>query len=210
MKCRPFKLCAFLLLGAIVNVAVAWGCAIRTQQDGYWLGRRHAKCSSAPWPAPVPLAWPTAANDVCIVDVMGATRVIAWFRPASEDEVYYEQCVLTAGLPLRAVGQVQEMGTVQFGWTDADRASVPQAWREAVVLKRGAAGLPVHPLWPAFALNTLVYGAICWPLFATPFTLRRQLRRRRNLCPHCAYPIGTNEVCTECGKPLPPHKAGLE
>jgi hypothetical protein len=29
---------------------------------------------------------------------------------------------------------------------------------------------------------------------------RREVRRERGLCPACAYPVGTSEVCTECGK----------
>ena len=30
----------------------------------------------------------------------------------------------------------------------------------------------------------------------------RDRRIKRGLCPACAYPVGTNDVCTECGKPV--------
>ena len=33
--------------------------------------------------------------------------------------------------------------------------------------------------------------------------LRSQVRRRRGLCPKCAYPVGASPVCTECGTPIP-------
>jgi len=63
--------------------------------------------------------------------------------------------------------------------------------------------VPCHPIWPGFALNTLFYAAVLWTLFAGLFALRRVIRRRRGLCPACAYPIGSSAVCTECGAALP-------
>jgi hypothetical protein len=59
--------------------------------------------------------------------------------------------------------------------------------------------LPLRPIWPGFAINTLLYAGILWPLFAAPFALRRRRRIKRGLCPACAYPVGASEVCTECG-----------
>ena len=41
MKRRLFKLVVFLLLGAVVNVAVAWGCAARWDNDSHWGSRAH-------------------------------------------------------------------------------------------------------------------------------------------------------------------------
>jgi len=64
--------------------------------------------------------------------------------------------------------------------------------------------LPLYPLWPGFAVNTLFYTGVLWMLFAGPFALRRMIRRRRGRCAQCAYPIGTSEVCTECGAALQP------
>jgi len=61
--------------------------------------------------------------------------------------------------------------------------------------------IPLRPLWPGFAVNTLFYAGVLWVLFCGPFALRRMIRRRRGQCPHCAYPIGQSPVCTECGAP---------
>lgn len=36
-------------------------------------------------------------------------------------------------------------------------------------------------------------------LLAVWAVTRRRSRARRGLCPSCAYPIGTSDVCTECG-----------
>jgi len=63
--------------------------------------------------------------------------------------------------------------------------------------------LPLRPIWPGFAVNTLSYAAILWLLICGPFVLRRLVRRRRGLCPACAYPMGDSATCTECGRELP-------
>ena len=59
------------------------------------------------------------------------------------------------------------------------------------------------PIWPGFALNTFFYATLLWLLIPGPFALRRLIRRRRGLCPKCAYPMGGSAVCTECGRELP-------
>ena len=69
--------------------------------------------------------------------------------------------------------------------------------------------LPLRPLWPGFAINTLVYAAVPWLLFAAPGRVRRWRRIRRGLCIKCAYPVGTSEVCTECGVRIIRRSRGL-
>jgi len=63
--------------------------------------------------------------------------------------------------------------------------------------------VPLMPIWPGFAVNTLFYATLLWLLMYGLSALRRFLRLRRGLCPKCAYPMGESSVCTECGKPLP-------
>src|SRR5688572_2165033 len=45
--------------------------------------------------------------------------------------------------------------------------------------------LPLRPLWPGFAVNTLFYAFILWLLFGAPFALRQWRRIKRGLCPKC-------------------------
>jgi hypothetical protein len=62
--------------------------------------------------------------------------------------------------------------------------------------------LPYIPIWRDFAINMIFYAAILWAvwmLFAVPGVVKRHRRRKRGLCPACAYPIGESKVCTECG-----------
>ncbi len=63
--------------------------------------------------------------------------------------------------------------------------------------------VPIGQIFPGFALNTIFYAAILWLLFAAPGAVRRRIRTKRGQCPACAYPIGTNKLCTECGTRLP-------
>ncbi len=62
---------------------------------------------------------------------------------------------------------------------------------------------PTIPIWPGFAINKVFYAAILWLLWAAPFALRTWLRIKRGQCLKRGYPIGTSEVCTECGATLP-------
>jgi len=59
--------------------------------------------------------------------------------------------------------------------------------------------LPLQPLWPGFAINTLLYSALAWLVLFAPFAFRRAVRRRRNRCECCGYPRGVSPVCSECG-----------
>ena len=62
---------------------------------------------------------------------------------------------------------------------------------------------PLRPLWTPLIANSVAYAAVLWLLFAAPIALRRRRRIKRGLCPACAYPVGSSDVCTECGAQLP-------
>jgi hypothetical protein len=62
--------------------------------------------------------------------------------------------------------------------------------------------LPLRPLWPGFALNTLIFAALFGLVFV-PSLLRKRLRRQNACCPHCGYPAGPSPICSECGHPRP-------
>jgi hypothetical protein len=98
---------------------------------------------------------------------------------------------IVGGIPIGMVGDT------------AGAANWPPAWWYS-------RALPLRPLWPGFAINTLFYAALCWLAFFVPFALRRRHRRRRGLCPACAYPVGRSGLCTECGAAVPPRRgAGM-
>ena len=63
--------------------------------------------------------------------------------------------------------------------------------------------LPLRPLWPGFAVNTLFYAAVLWLLGYSVFATRRFIRMKRGRCVKCGYPRGESGVCSECGAELP-------
>jgi hypothetical protein len=67
--------------------------------------------------------------------------------------------------------------------------------------------LPIQPIWPGFAINTIFYAAMLWLLWVAPGKIRRFIRIRGHRCPACGYQIapggGIGPVCSECGAPLP-------
>ncbi len=183
-----------LLLGAVVNVAVAWGCA-RWSNAG--LGGAG-------------VIWPTKDDPP-----VAAQRI--WHRYAQEDWPPFDDYASRSGWGksvemLRSIAIVDVGGVTRFrmyfvsqskaGWPlrTFQRGSSINAWDRRNVVE---IMIPYAPLWPGFTINTIFYAAILWLLIPGPFVLRRFLRVRRGLCPKCAYPMGESAVCTECGKPLP-------
>ena len=190
---------AFLLLGAVVNVAVAWGSALRAD---FQLSKRVMS-----WPVLIPARW-TDGDLLMASSDLGVTEVHALrIRP----DCLPHQYVFAAGFPTRCLYLEAHRVTTGCGsllpwdwepdsWRDG--LKVPAAW--SWLSRRGRMCiLPTEPIWSSFAINTLFYAALLWLLIPGRSALRRLLRLRRGLCPKCAYPMGESGVCTECGRLLP-------
>ncbi len=101
---------------------------------------------------------------------------------------------------------------MQGEWRSGDSNILPQgfhnAWGRSRIVTSGPDKgldndmLPLRPVWPGFALNTMLYAMVLWLLSVAPLALRRRGRIKRGLCPKCAYPVGTSDTCTECGSPV--------
>ncbi len=61
--------------------------------------------------------------------------------------------------------------------------------------------VPYLPLWPGVIINSLCFFAFWLALLTGVPACRRALRRRRGLCPACAYDLtgNTTGTCPECG-----------
>ena len=191
---RPLILIVILLLaGAVVNVAVAWGCAITGQvleakgkgqsQTTFPRLRFPQVSGTESWPA-------TMLNDSVTWFGSDQARYLSWDADQS-----WSLTVFRAGWPLRSVVSYS-------GWrhskTTASSQFLPETPSLPVNCLGYSADLPLRPRsWP-FLLNTLLYAAIvALPLF---FPLRRHIRRRRGHCPRCNYDLeGINGPCPECG-----------
>ncbi len=216
MKRRLTKFVVFLVLGAVVNVAVAWGCAAYLQVDSpassggtlygppsrpevtNWLKEWESRTG-------MNLNWWTNQHEG-----FGAreTRFIwtpkqrSYMVPSSDDFRFIE-----AGLPRHALcgGRIKRAYdprlAVVFPQTDHGVFSVGEfSW----CLRKQSRLLPLHPIWEGLAINTIFYAAILWMPFA-PFVsrshIRRSLRRRLGLCITCGYDLRGDFFagCPECG-----------
>jgi len=202
------RVLAFLLLGAIVNVAVAWGCVLPlnpARYEGDWklvdLGSdRYVRVDSR-----------TRLGQAQIereygVGVLSHSPALLWPPPS------WPRLELRAGWPSFALActgfndyQIMTIDGM-IGWEVADRITQINGGIRVAGRSRASEPtcviLPLTPIWPGFAINTLFYAAILWLMVAAPFALRRRRRVKRGLCPACAYPVGTSDVCTECGREL--------
>lgn len=61
--------------------------------------------------------------------------------------------------------------------------------------------LPLLPIWPGLAFNTLFYALLWWLAFASARMVKHNRRYRRGLCPICRYDLRADysQGCSECG-----------
>ena len=196
----------FLLAGAVVNVAVAWGCAA-------WMNPPQLRSRSLTddermtWVEEAPLDYPSAPGrvDSSTAFCLSWKYMRAYQQAADRPVRLYFRLEKKAGWPLLA-----SCGTV---WgvqsSDGNRAdktvglNVPVSHVPFSSSTASHRLVPIVPLWRGTTVNTLFYAALLWPPICGPFVLRRLIRMKRRRCVKCGYPLGGSPVCTECGKPLP-------
>jgi hypothetical protein len=169
---------AVLLIGALVNIGVAWWCCFEVHQNGcsnYAAGTQYSHGTTR---------W------------FGFEHAYSFKLPSQTRYDFH----VRSGWPLVSLES----------WTQVDFTTLPAASnvRNGIELEphRGTWPsilfprlLPLSPTWPEFAINSVLYGAVLATLIAIPLAIRRARRVEPGTCPKCAYPIGTSEICTECG-----------
>ena len=208
MKRWLLKLALFVVLGAIVNVAVAWSIVlivhprvdtapprelatieanelfVRYGHD-LWLGRTNAEGQEA-------LQWGITANTA---------KVNLTASQLSRNGVV-GVAEIRVGVPMRGVSMARRYrfgpNFSAFQFDDFGGIPIPSALQ---ALSGNDRSFPCRPIWPGFAINTAFYAGVLWLLFAAPFALRRWRRIKRGLCPKCAYDLRGIEssACPECG-----------
>jgi len=165
-------LAIFLLLGAVVNVAVAWACASCVGGTVESLPSRPRPGTYVPseevkawWAAHAPRRFPNQPTAAHASFGFGAEKVVMWKphlnRPGLGNSVMRRR----TGWPLQAV-----QGAL---WTGRD-----STYDWAVESPIGL--LPLRPMWPGFVLNSLLYATILFVLIPGSFALRRFLRQRKS------------------------------
>ncbi len=221
MKRHLFKLVVFLLLGAIVNVGVAWvysmGQTSNVASDSvgsmhvdgeYWVffsANHNFIADRIDWSSYTQ----SDSFDLIIVaedEPPGVSRIdsvllaIQGVSGHASIANGYEQHI---GWPTRALWCC-------FFWGDYHMGSGPVFVDGLQFRQRNATAgttlsypviLPVHVLWPGLVINTIFYAALLWLITLGPFTARRMIRRKRGHCIKCGYDLSHADhvACPECG-----------
>src|SRR5262245_28275407 len=217
---KLLKLGLFVVAGAIINVAVAWGCAlIASTSTSLTITNRTIPGDHLVWPSYIRQAgWPGPHAGCHFRQGLGIDH---WYFESllSEDLSLYLD-VYECGWPWRCLTHhlMYPVGASMAGYPASSpldaadpflaRADAEGKLYRGIVIRRSSGHpmrLPVVTLWPGFAINTIFYATIVGMLFAAPGQVcrfRRWWRIKRGLCPACAYPVGASPICTECGGPI--------
>jgi hypothetical protein len=231
MRSIAIRVAVFLILGAAVNVAVAWGCASLSAMGpadslassitfsyGQWLmqiereagfGRERLGLAGSLGPFRVD----TELRSVSPADSWRAPpayeAVPSWSRlgPARSGAHRMVDAEEAAGWPLKsmwaAVVESRGQGWITLSSTAIHFAGWTTPMADGTVHSQRL--LPLLPIWRGFAINTFLYSAILALLFYPPRVIRRAIRARRGLCTSCGYDLrgAAHERCPECGALVP-------
>ena len=221
VKRWAFKLAMFVFAGAIINIAVAWGCstwigfAPGSGRAAFYHGASRAFVSSERWQRRGHVRQDFQFAYLLPYERFGTDPLDdPDFRAALEGN--FIRFEVRAGWPQLSVRCYRTAaGATYIGDTMVSETlpanvdvigDIPRSPRAGTVPALRFAGLPCVPIWPGFAINTMFYAAIVWLCVAAPLVIRRWRRVRQRRCTDCGYPIGESAVCTECGtavKPIP-------
>ena len=232
MKHRLFKLALFLILGALVNVTVAWGCAVWLTIDvnqfpdkvefrdeisgpGSSLWRvQQIKRSGA---MRILTLW-VAESDLEILanGNSGSLHLPAWCL--SKDRLNSEATTIAImdarGWPMLSLSSAVKSDAPELLENMSSEAEVLWGLRlsqdsaQISALLYANILLPTRIIWPGFVIDTIMYAAIVWFVVFVPFATRRLIRRKRGLCIKCGYDLRhvEHEKCPECGAAIRRHR----
>jgi len=217
------RILVFLLLGAIVNVAVAWGCAIGhgdVEAGPFTIYRREGNRNPRLVHIHSRFGYRIVMDDD--IDAPMYAVLAHLIEPDVQPTPY-------KGMIWWPQEKTWEGGHIAVGWpAPALCATLTHEWgpidepggrRVHASLRHGVPVgheplpdflfdqtipmfLPYRPVWSGLIGNTLLYGVAAAAIASGVRALKRFARIRRGLCPACAYPRGSSPVCTECGAPL--------
>ena len=194
----------FLLAGVVVNVAVAWGCALGalysilySSDDGHnYVDEAH----STWWRENAPSRWKGEPARVSRVPGFGTLHLV-YAQYAAEDG---KGTLGTSTLVIRLIAGIPFRCLEGSTWVDRTARTVRSDSLVHVSGRwwRPAGNIPLRIRWAETSANILVYTAMFVGFRLVCLSIRARIRLRRGRCPTCAYPMGESPVCSECGKAL--------
>lgn len=225
MKRRLFKLTLSLLLGVIVNVAVAWGCAllidpnqvdtpeagvVRTQKNSLEVAqftRFGITAWATTWGKSLTLRPLKVGPDPAIL-------IPYWIDLDTPSQEFQATEYLAPGELLIEYRYIIGYGWPMKGFWCEPHRTIGSTNRRELLSQGGFIKIPLSSwqgkfprvlptriIWPGFAINTIFYAVIVWLLWSSPFAARRMIRRKRGRCIKCGYNLRGDYLtgCPECG-----------
>lgn len=200
-----------LVLGAMMNVAVAWACARWSRAD--WSEERIAALddSLALWTRFAPPTWPRSPTDSgeargfgLVVDSMIHQQFIEPSESENGGLDIREWFVIPfrCGWPMLALSAAACTSDLDPGHNSLSTGFQLQPGRPGLGTQYGGVNLPYGPVWPGILVNTFFYAGAIWLLLHGLLAMRQRRRELRKCCGACGYPHGVSPVCTECGVEL--------
>ena len=229
MKRRITHLMIFLLLGAIINVTVAWACVLHcdltTSSDFVELIGESDKPSGT-WVLSVYTGWGAAHYtsyrefyfntetegdegeffEAEPTDPLPSTIAPAWTglkTPLYSEDLFEDRAIEAWGWPMLCLNTEYNYNLDAENWELVSGIDVnlilpkhKQEYNDPFI-----DAFPFRPIWPGFAINTLLYAAFLWIFTLAPFQLRRIIRNKRGSCLKCGYDLNhaDHDICPECG-----------
>jgi hypothetical protein len=193
VKRRARQTGAFFLIGATVNVAVAWSCAVWAAPSNdmeSWDSEVTRPGLAATWVGP-PEGFPERGFESGTVYPRRAGAQRFHLAGWSEERVDYKDYeaakaswdfdldLIEAGWPLASFegGLWRRKGMLAFDYDLYEP-------KRSIVIDPGSCGwdddwtvIPLMPKWPGFLINTVFFGGIVVLLFRWASTLRRQVAK---------------------------------
>ncbi len=193
-----FTLLAYALVGMSMTILVAWGTACVPWSKVEDRPEVPSESSLQAWRESRTVTFPEEPDAEMRQRFPGGCRVKIVASDAGFDNWFVIRTM--HGLPLIALERRTTSDLSQ------KKALITELWATPATAAFGwnLPPLPLRPIWPGFAINSVGLGCAIWAAAAAWRFCRRRLRLARGLCPACAYPMGIAAVCSECGGPLPP------
>lgn len=199
----------FILIGAIVNVAVAWSIELHralterianpSEFLDYSATRRPTEVALESWIRPVPIEWPNRPSVSLMYHYPGR-RELHQSAYGDNTNPLFVLDVVSSGWPFACL---ESWDCIPL-WVSSRRGALPVrecSWSVRLTGPRSAE-LPLAPKWPSIALNTVFYAVVAWCGWTCVASVRQCRRRGRGACGRCGYSregLSRRSRCPECG-----------
>ena len=222
------RLAVFLLLGAIVNVAVAWGCAawvdtyqsgkgykyavLATPQGYFWIVRGESARGAERVHSQIMVHSYANPTETAISppDLIPSWSTISPEIDLGPPVVFDNQIQDARGWPLLSMRCTflrtgAKPGPITGREVVGGYELPPRSWTRGLIPGTKLRALPYIPIPLGFVVNTLFYAAFIGISITGALAGRRVIRRARGHCIKCGYDLrgasggGGGGVCPECG-----------